>query len=84
MCESPRVPQNILTGRVAEGYDEASLDMYEPVVLEPTVRFLAEAAESGAALEFGIGTGRVALPLSQMGFRTFQLLPRAHWLCRSR
>jgi len=61
------VPQNIFTGRFAEGYDLGSSDMYEPRVLEPTVSFLADAARDGAALEFGIGTGRVALPLSQRG-----------------
>lgn len=59
------MPQNIFTGRVAEGYDLGSPDMYEPGVLEPAVSFLADAARSGAALEFGIGTGRVALPLNQ-------------------
>jgi SAM-dependent methyltransferase len=36
-------------------------------VLEPTVEFLADAARGGRALEFAIGTGRVALPLSQRG-----------------
>ena len=61
------MPQNIFTGRVAEGYDLGSSDVYEPGVLGPTVSFLADAARSGAALEFGIGTGRVALPLSQIG-----------------
>jgi SAM-dependent methyltransferase len=61
------VPQNIFTGPIAEGYDLASPDMYEPGVLEPAVSFLADAARGGAALEFGIGTGRVALPLSQRG-----------------
>lgn len=59
------MPQNVFTGRVAERYDSDSPDMYEPGVLEPAVTFLADAARSGAALEFGIGTGRVALPLHQ-------------------
>jgi SAM-dependent methyltransferase len=61
------VPENIFTGRVAETYDAAAPDMYEPAVLEPTVAFLAEAADAGRALELAIGTGRVALPLSQAG-----------------
>ena len=61
------MPQNIFTGSIAEGYDTWSTDMFSPVVLKPMVRFLAEAAGEGAALEFGIGTGRVALPLSQQG-----------------
>jgi SAM-dependent methyltransferase len=61
------MPTNIFTGSIAETYDAASIDMFSPAVLEPTVRFLTEAAGEGAALEFGIGTGRVALPLSRQG-----------------
>jgi SAM-dependent methyltransferase len=61
------VPENIFTGLVAEGYDLASPDMYDPSVLDPTVSFLADAARAGAALELGIGTGRVALPLYRRG-----------------
>jgi SAM-dependent methyltransferase len=55
--------------RVAARYDERSQAMYEPAVLGPTVDFLAELAGDGDALEFGIGTGRVALPLAERGIR---------------
>ena len=41
--------------------------MFTPAVLDPTVDFLADLAGGGAALELGVGTGRVALPLSQRG-----------------
>src|SRR5436853_707433 len=41
--------------------------MFDPAVVEPTVDFLAELAGSGRALELGIGTGRIALPLAQRG-----------------
>ena len=61
------MPENIFTGRIAETYDLDSPDMYEPAGLERTVSFLADAACDGAVLEFGIGTGRVALPLHQRG-----------------
>jgi SAM-dependent methyltransferase len=61
------MPQNNFTGLVAEDYDAGSANMYDPAVLEPAVRFLADVAAGGAALEFGIGTGRVALPLSRRG-----------------
>ncbi len=61
------MPQNIFTGRVAEGYDLGSAEMYEPAVLSPTAEFLFAEARGGRALEFGIGTGRVALPLSERG-----------------
>jgi len=43
--------------------------MFEPAVLEPSVNFLADLAGEGGALELGIGTGRVALPLRQGGVR---------------
>jgi SAM-dependent methyltransferase len=55
--------------QVAEGYDEASAFMYAPEVLGPAVDFLAQRAGRGAALEFAVGTGRVALPLSERGIR---------------
>jgi SAM-dependent methyltransferase len=58
---------NVLNEAVARGYDATSSDMFAPEVLGPTVDFLAEAAGIGPALEFAIGTGRVALPLSQRG-----------------
>jgi SAM-dependent methyltransferase len=63
------VPENHFGERVAERYDESSADMFEPVVIDPAVDFLAELAGSGAALELGIGTGRIALPLAQRGIR---------------
>ena len=52
---------------VAARYDETSGDMFDSAVLDPAVDFLAELAGSGRALELGIGTGRIALPLSQRG-----------------
>ena len=51
--------------RVASRYDESSADMFDPAVVEPAVDFLAEIAGSGRALELGIGTGRIALPLAR-------------------
>jgi len=61
------MPQNIFTGRVAEAYDLGSPEMWEPALLDTTANFLADAARGGAALEFAIGTGRVAIPLSERG-----------------
>src|SRR6266446_6274383 len=43
--------------------------MFSPQVLGPTVDFLSALAGDGSALEFGIGTGRIALPLAQRGVR---------------
>jgi SAM-dependent methyltransferase len=56
-------------GRVAERYDQTSDAMFAPEVVEPAVDFLAELAAGGAALELGIGTGRIALPLARRGVR---------------
>jgi SAM-dependent methyltransferase len=53
--------------RVATDYDEHSAVMFDPAVLEPAVATLAELAGDGPALEFAIGTGRIALPLAQRG-----------------
>jgi SAM-dependent methyltransferase len=53
--------------RVAARYDESSAEMFAPAVVEPVVEFLAELAGGGRALELGIGTGRIALPLARRG-----------------
>ena len=53
--------------RVAERYDESSAEMFAPEAVEPIVDILAELAGDGRALELGIGTGRIALPLAQRG-----------------
>jgi SAM-dependent methyltransferase len=53
--------------RVAARYDESSADMFEPAVVDPIVDFLVGLAGGGRALELGIGTGRIALPLAQRG-----------------
>lgn len=54
-------------GEVAAQYDATLGPMGSPEVLGPTVDLLAELAGDGAALEFAIGTGRVALPLASRG-----------------
>jgi SAM-dependent methyltransferase len=53
--------------RVAARYDESSAEMFDPAVVDPVVDFLVGLAGSGRALELGIGTGRIALPLAQRG-----------------
>ncbi|GAB3256830.1 class I SAM-dependent DNA methyltransferase [Nocardioides dilutus] len=51
----------------AARYDDSSAFMFEPDVLDPAVDFLAELAGEGPALELAIGTGRVAIPLTDRG-----------------
>lgn len=53
----------------AERYDVESSFMFTSEVLTPAVDLLAELAGAGAALEFAIGTGRVAIPLIEKGVR---------------
>ncbi len=55
--------------RAASVYDERAADMFAPAVVEPVVDMLADFAGQGRALEFGIGTGRIAIPLAQRGVR---------------
>jgi hypothetical protein len=52
---------------IAEVYDKAYAAKFEPSVLGPIVDLLADLARGGPALEFAIGTGRVALPLRARG-----------------
>ena len=56
---------SIIWGReIAEVYDTTYAAMSDPSVLQPMLDLLSELAGGGRALEFAVGTGRVALPLS--------------------
>jgi SAM-dependent methyltransferase len=68
--------ENYFDEPVAERYDEDPTGVFDPAVVETTVAFLAEQAEQAEpapaqgdrrVLEFAIGTGRIALPLSRRG-----------------
>jgi SAM-dependent methyltransferase len=63
------MPEDHFGERVAQHYDERYAHLSDPAVVDPMVDFLAELAGDGAALELGIGTGRIALPLAQRGVR---------------
>jgi SAM-dependent methyltransferase len=53
--------------RIARRYDTPGTGMFAPDVLGPAVDRLATLADGGRALEFAIGTGRVAVPLAGRG-----------------
>jgi SAM-dependent methyltransferase len=55
--------------RAASFYDERSAGMSAREIVGPVVEMLAELAGDRSALEFGIGTGRIALPLAERGVR---------------
>jgi SAM-dependent methyltransferase len=52
---------------VAAQYDASIAERFGDDVIGPTIDFLFELAGAGRALELGIGTGRVALPLARRG-----------------
>jgi SAM-dependent methyltransferase len=52
--------------RIAATYDDDA-EISDPRVVDPVVDFLADLAGEGKALELGIGTGRIALPLARRG-----------------
>ncbi|HEY6474241.1 MAG TPA: class I SAM-dependent methyltransferase [Acidimicrobiales bacterium] len=56
--------ENYFTEHIARNCAALWPHLFEPGVVEPTVDFLVALASGGAALEFGVGTGRLALPLS--------------------
>jgi SAM-dependent methyltransferase len=66
--QTAAVPENYFGERVAARYDEDA-EIFDPAVVDPAVDLLAELAGESPALEFGIGTGRIALPLSRRGVR---------------
>ena len=53
--------------RVAATYDDSSEGMFDPAVVDTVAGVLAGLAGRGRALELGIGTGRIALPLARRG-----------------
>jgi SAM-dependent methyltransferase len=63
------MPEDYFGEPVAERYDERYDHLTDPAVVNPMVDFLADLARDGTALELGIGTGRIALPLAQRGVR---------------
>ena len=60
-------PDGYFGERFAATYDESAADMFEPPVVDAAADFLAGLAGGGRALEMGIGTGRIALPLARRG-----------------
>ena len=59
--------EEIWDAEAAQDYDTPGTGMFAPEVLGPTVGRLAGLADGGRALEFAVGTGRVAIPLTERG-----------------
>jgi trans-aconitate methyltransferase len=61
------MPTDYFDERVAEQYESRWPELFAPEAIEPVVDFLAHLVGARAALELGVGTGRVAIPLSGRG-----------------
>jgi len=67
------VPEDHFGIHVADRFDERYAHQADPSVVGPVVDFLADLAGDGDALELGVGTGRIALPLARRGVRVHGL-----------
>ena len=63
------MPEDYFGEAVAARFDERYAYQADPSVVDPIVAFLSKLAGDGDALELGIGTGRIALPLAERGVR---------------
>lgn len=61
------VPDQHLDPVVAANYDDSVAERFAPEVVAAAVEVLADLASGGTAVEFAIGTGRLALPLADTG-----------------
>ncbi len=57
---------NYFDERVAASYDDEDGN-FDPEDIVPVIDFLVDLVGEGRALEFGVGTGRIALPLAARG-----------------
>jgi hypothetical protein len=70
------VPQNYFDARIARTYEAKWPELFDQAAIDPAVCFLASLAGSGAALELGLGTGRLAIRVCD----TFVGVPHQGWL----
>src|SRR4051794_9989808 len=61
------MPETHFDEWVARRYRTLWPELFTPEMIDAPVRFLAALAGGGPVLEFGLGTGRIALPLSRTG-----------------
>jgi SAM-dependent methyltransferase len=60
-------PDGYFGAEVAAHYDDPESPVFQAEQINPAVELLAGLAADGRALEFAIGTGRIALPLAERG-----------------
>jgi len=61
------MPETHFDDWVASRYQRLWPELFDPAVVDPAVDFLIDLAGAGPALELGIGTGRIAVPLARRG-----------------
>jgi SAM-dependent methyltransferase len=61
------MPETHFDEGIAARYETLWPELFDPAVIDPAVEVLTELAAGGPALEFGIGTGRIAVPLHRRG-----------------
>ena len=61
------MPETHFDEWIAARYEVLWPELFDPAVIDPAVDFLAALAASGSALEMGVGTGRIAVPLGRRG-----------------
>ncbi len=61
------MPDDIWDDATARSYDATHAARFDPEEVAATVDFLSEYANDGTALEFAVGTGRIAIPLAERG-----------------
>lgn len=64
-------PDEHLDPSVARAYDRSVSGRFADEAVIPAVRFLSELADGGSAVEFAVGTGRLAIPLAASGVPVF-------------
>jgi SAM-dependent methyltransferase len=62
-----RAPDEHLDPATARDYDRSVAERFSDDEITPAVSVLAELAGDGIAVEFAVGTGRIALPLADLG-----------------
>jgi SAM-dependent methyltransferase len=68
-CHAVPVPETHFDEWIAKRYRTLWPELYGPDLLDAAVELLADLAGPGPVLELGVGTGRLALPLSRRGVR---------------
>jgi len=63
------MPETHFDDWIAERYEILWPELFDRTMVDSTADFFAYLAGAGPALEFGIGTGRIALPLSRRGIQ---------------